>query len=146
MDGRSTGVQVQAVSRAGTNDLHGSTFAFVRSDKFNAADPVRGVVLPYSDQQTGFTLGGPIIRDRIHFFGSYEYERNPSTAVLTPTALPNQNWSLASNTVQHNYLGRVDYHQSANDNFSVRLQRWQSDSPFQISSGTTHPTMAEHQR
>jgi hypothetical protein len=144
--GRSTGVQVQAVSRAGTNDLHGSTFAFVRSDKFNAADPVRGVVLPYSDQQTGFTLGGPIVRDRIHFFGSYEYERNPSTAVLTPTALPNQNWSLASNTVQHNYLGRVDYHQSANDNYSVRLQRWQSDSPFQISSGTTHPTMAEHQR
>ena len=144
--GRSTGVQVQAVSRSGTNDLHGSSFGFFRSDKFNEADPVKGVVLPYSDQQTGFTLGGPIIRDKVHFFGSYEYERNPSTAVLTPTALPNQTWSLPSNTVQNNYLVRGDYQQSAKNNFSVRLQRWTLDSPFQISSGTTHPTMAEHQR
>jgi hypothetical protein len=75
--GRSTGVQVQAVSRAGTNDLHGSTFGYFRSDKFNEADPVKGVVLPYSDQQTGFTLGGPVVRDKVHYFGSYEYERNP---------------------------------------------------------------------
>jgi hypothetical protein len=144
--GRSTGVQVQAVSRAGTNDLHGSTFGYFRSDKFNEADPVKGVVLPYSDQQTGFTLGGPIVRDKVHYFGSYEYERNPSTAVLTPTALPNQTWSLPSNTTQKNYLARVDYQTSSSNNFNVRLQRWTLDSPFQISSGTTHPTMAEHQR
>jgi Carboxypeptidase regulatory-like domain len=144
--GRSTGVQVQAVSRSGTNDVHGSTFGFFRSDRFNDADPVKGVVLPYSDQQTGFTLGGPIVRDRVHYFGSYEYERNPSTAVLTPSALPNQTWSLPSNTIQHNYLGKVDYLQSSKNNVSVRLQRWQLDSPFQITSGTTHPTMAEHQR
>jgi len=144
--GRSTGVQVQAVSRAGTNDFHGSSFGFFRSDKFNEADPVKGVVLPYSDQQTGFTLGGPIIRDKVLFFGSYEYERNPSTAVLTPTALPNQTWSLPSNTIQNNYLARADYQQSSKNNFSVRLQRWTLDSPFQISSGTTHPSMAEHQR
>jgi len=82
--GRSTGVQVQAVSRSGTNDMRGSAFGFFRSDKLNAPDPVKNVVLPYSDQQAGFTLGGPILRDRVHFFGSYEYERNPSTAVLTP--------------------------------------------------------------
>src|SRR5262245_30183384 len=144
--GRSTGVQVQAVSRAGTNDLHGSGFGFFRSDKFNEADPVKGVVLPYSDQQTGFTLGGPVIRDKVHFFGSYEYERNPSTAVLTPTALPNQSWSLPSNTIQKNYLVRGDYQLSSKNTFSARLQRWTLDSPFQISSGTTHPTMAEHQR
>src|SRR4029450_9384571 len=54
--GGSTVVQVQAVSRAGTNDLHGSTFGFFRSDKFNEADPVKGVVLPYSHQKTGFSL------------------------------------------------------------------------------------------
>ena len=150
--GRSTGVQVQAVSRAGTNDLHGSAFGFFRSDKFNAADPVKNVVLPYSDQQTGFTLGGPVMRDKVHFFGSYEYERNPSTAVLTPTALPNQTWSLPSNTIQNNYLARGDYQQSAKNNFSVRsaaldsstarsrsraaprIRRWPS------TSATTRPT------
>ncbi len=137
--GRSTGVQVQAVSRSGTNDLRGSAFGFFRSDKLNAPDPVKNVVLPYSDQQAGFTLGGPILRDRIHFFGSYEYERNPSTAILTPTALPNQNWSLPSNTIQKNYLARGDYQHSSKNNFSVRLQRWQLDSPFQIAQ-RHHPS------
>src|SRR5580692_6462288 len=73
--GRSTGIQVQAISRSGTNELHGSTYGFFRSDAFNAADPVKGTVLPYQDQQAGFTLGGPIILDKIHYFGSYEYER-----------------------------------------------------------------------
>jgi len=38
--GRSTGIQVQAISRSGTNDLRGSAFGFFRSDKFNDPDPV----------------------------------------------------------------------------------------------------------
>jgi hypothetical protein len=141
--GRSTGIQVQAISRSGTNDMHGSTYGYFRSDKFNAADPVKGVVLPYEDQQTGFTLGGPIVKDKIHFFGSFEYERNPLTAVLTPTALPNQTWQMPSNTLQNSLLARVDYQQSTTDSYSVRVQRWTSENPFLISSGSTHPSMAE---
>ena len=141
--GRSTGIQVQAISRSGTNDMHGSTYGFFRSDRFNEADPVKGTVLPYEDQQAGFTWGGPVIKDKIHFFGSYEYERNPLTAVLTPTALPNQTWQMPSNTVQGSLLGRVDYQQSAKNNYSFRVQRWTSDNPFLISSGGTHPSMAE---
>lgn len=144
--GRSTGVQVQAVSRSGSNAFHGTTFGYFRSDKFNAPDPVRGIVLPYRNRQSGATLGGPVIKDKVHFFGSYEYESNPSTAILTPPALPNQSWALPSNTLQHNYLGRVDYQISNRQNLSVRLQRWQLDSPFMITSGTSHPTSAEHQR
>ncbi len=96
--GRSTGIQVQAISRSGTNDLHGSGYGFFRSDSFNAADPVTGTVLPYQDQQSGFTLGGPIIHDKMHFFWSYEYERQPATAVLTPTALPDETFQFPSKT------------------------------------------------
>jgi hypothetical protein len=140
--GRSTGIQVQAISRSGTNDTHGSTFGFFRSDKFNAADPVKGTVLPYQDQQAGFTLGGPIVKDKLHYFASYEYERNPLTAVLTPTALPSQSWDLPSNTVQKNYLVRADYQHSSTNTFSLRYQRWTSANPFLISSGGTHPSMA----
>jgi carboxypeptidase family protein len=141
--GRSTGIQVQAVSRAGTNDIHGSTYGFFRSDAFNAADPVKGTVLPYEDQQAGFTLGGPIVKDKIHYFASYEYERNPLTAVLTPVTLPDESWQLPSNTVQKSYLFRGDYQQSPKDSFSVRYQRWTSANPFIITSGGTHPSMAE---
>ena len=47
--GRSTGIQVQAISRSGTNDLRGSVYGFFRNDRFNEADPVAGVVLPFSN-------------------------------------------------------------------------------------------------
>jgi len=62
--GRSVGLQVQAISRSGTNTVAGSAYGFFRSDKFNAADPVVGRVLPYSNQQVGGSAGGPIVRDK----------------------------------------------------------------------------------
>src|ERR1043166_8582820 len=68
--GRSTGRQVQAISRSGTNDLKASTYGFFRSDALNAPDPVAKKVLPFQNQQVGGTLGGPIVRDKMHFFGS----------------------------------------------------------------------------
>src|SRR5919106_1464233 len=77
--GRSNGVQVNAITKSGTNNLSGSFSGYFRDDAFNAADPVVGRVLPYSDQQLSGTFGGPIRRDRIHYFASYEYEREPQT-------------------------------------------------------------------
>ena len=65
-------------------------------------------VLPYSNQQVGGALGGPIVRDKLHYFGSYEYEREPSTAVSTPTFLPGQIFSFPSENINHSYFGRVD--------------------------------------
>jgi len=38
-------------------------------------DPVLLRVLPYSNQQISGTLGGPIVQNKLHFFGNYEYER-----------------------------------------------------------------------
>src|SRR5687767_4910640 len=66
--GRSQGIQVQAVSRSGTNDLAGSVYGFFRDDRFNSNDFVAGRVLPYSNHQIGAAVGGPVIRDRIHYF------------------------------------------------------------------------------
>ncbi len=88
--GRSVGVQVQAITKAGTNKRAGAAFSNFRSDRFNAADPIARRVLPYSNQQAGGSIGGPIVRDKLHFFGSYEYEREPSTVISQPTFLPGQ--------------------------------------------------------
>jgi hypothetical protein len=82
--GRSAGLQVQAISRSGTNSVGGSAYGFFQNDKFNAANHVAGKVLPFSDQQVGGSLGGPIVRDRIHYFATYEYERQPNTFVFQP--------------------------------------------------------------
>jgi hypothetical protein len=141
--GRSTGVQVQAISRSGTNDYRGSFYGFFRDDKFNAADSVANVVLPFQNQQVGGTFGGPIVRNRAHFFASYEYEREPSSVFLQPTRLPNQTFTFESKPTNKNFLGRVDYQHSGRDTFSVRGQRWDFFNPFDLDSGTAHPSRAE---
>jgi hypothetical protein len=79
--GRSSGMVVNAITKSGTNDFSGTVGGYFRNDMFNAADFVAGRVLPYSNQQTSGTIGGPIIRDRLHFFAAYEYERQPQTFV-----------------------------------------------------------------
>jgi hypothetical protein len=142
--GRSTGMQVQAISRSGTNTMRGSTYGFFRDDSLNAADPIAGVVLPFENQQVGATLGGPIVKDRMHFFGSYEYERQPADAFLAPTRLPHQTFQFQSKPINENYLGRADYQWSSSDTFSARAQHWGFTNPFSITSGTAHPSTADN--
>src|SRR5437870_898244 len=45
----------------------------------NADDFIQHRVLPYANQQLSTTFGGPIVKDKIHFFFNYEYEREPQT-------------------------------------------------------------------
>src|SRR4029079_16126162 len=68
--GRSAGIEVQAISKSGTNTNTGSFYGNFRSDKLNAPDPVAAKVLPYSNQLVGGTWGGPIIANKLHYFVS----------------------------------------------------------------------------
>ena len=52
------GVQVNAITRSGTNTMLGTVSGFFRDDKFNAADHVASAVLPYQNQQLALTFGG----------------------------------------------------------------------------------------
>jgi hypothetical protein len=137
--GRSVGVQVQAVSRSGTNNWDGSVYGFFRDDTFNAKDPFANRVLPYKNTQAGGTFGGPVLRDRMHFFGSYEYENEPQTNVVEPAALPGQRFSLDQQKNVHNGLGRVDYQLGAKDHFTVRSSYWRQMLPLNVSG---HPSRA----
>ena len=77
--GRSLGVQVNAVSKSGTNIFSGSVAGYFRHDRFAAEDPVLERKLPFSNQQVSVTFGGPIAQDKLHFFAYYEGEREPHT-------------------------------------------------------------------
>ncbi len=77
--GRNAGANVNVVTRSGSNNFHGTAFEFLRNDKFNANDffrnsagQPRGVL---KQNQFGFTLGGPIKRNRVLFFTSYQGTR-----------------------------------------------------------------------
>ena len=119
-NGRSAGIQVQAITRSGTNDFAGSVYGYFRDDKFNAADAYLNRVLPYSNSQMGATFGGPIVKNQMHFFGSYEREREPNTAVISPPALAPQLITMPIEEKKDYYLGRYDAQFGGQDHLAVR--------------------------
>jgi hypothetical protein len=135
--GRSSGVAVRAITRSGSNDLTGSVRANFRDDRFNAQDPVLNRVVPISNQQYAFTLGGPIVVDKMHFFGHFEYEREPRTSIWN-TPYPEFNIDLQGKDSIKLGGARVDYQTSANTRLMVKAsegRRWQ---PFGVGD-TNHP-------
>jgi outer membrane receptor protein involved in Fe transport len=73
--GRSAGGVINAVTRSGTNTIHGSAFEFHRNsalDAKNYFDPKDKPIPPFTRNQFGATSGGPMIRDRTFFFAAYE--------------------------------------------------------------------------
>jgi hypothetical protein len=139
--GRSTGVQVQAISKSGTNNLSGAVYGFFRDDQFNAPDPVANQVLPYSNQQTGFAIGGPVRKDRLHYFFTYEHENNPATVFTQPPQLGGASYTASSPTRQNSFLVRGDWQISPRDSLSVRTSHWSLTNPFSLSS-QTFPSLA----
>jgi hypothetical protein len=71
--GNFAGALVNTVTKSGTNTLHGSVFAFGRNDRF--ARDVADTAPPYERVQYGFSVGGPIRRNRLHFFVAPELQR-----------------------------------------------------------------------
>lgn len=92
--GRAAGGVITAITRSGTNQFHGSAFEFLRNSKLDARNFFdRGAPPPFKRNQFGFTLGGPIKKDRTFFFGSYEglRQRLGVTGIATvPDALAHQ--------------------------------------------------------
>jgi hypothetical protein len=142
--GRSQGIQVQAISRSGTNQTQGSLYGYFRDDALNAKDHVANRVLPYQNQQIGGALGGPVIKDKIHYFASYEYEREPGTAFTSPAQIPGQSFTIPYKNTQKSFLGRVDAGLTPSDRLSVRGSRWDWSNPFVLASGA-HPSNASVQ-
>ena len=70
--GRSAGGVFTAVTKAGTNQFHGSLFEFLRNDAMDAQHYFANDKPPLRYNQFGGTLGGPIIKDKTHFFIAYE--------------------------------------------------------------------------
>ena len=74
--GRSSGFIANAITRSGTNSLHGTLYEFFNHDRLNAnsfANNWQGVPRPpFRQNQFGASLGGPLRRDRLFFFGNFE--------------------------------------------------------------------------
>jgi hypothetical protein len=96
-NGMHSGASVNAVTKSGTNSFHGNAFEFVRDSRFNAT----GAFAPVGQDGKrlgdglnrnvfGGTLGGPLVKDKLFFFGGYERQRarqlTPDNLAFVPTA------------------------------------------------------------
>jgi len=102
--GRSAGAQINLVTKTGSNQLHGAAFEFYRGTPFEANDFFNNAAgvprVPLIRNTFGGALGGPIWKDRIFFFYSYEGQRN-ATAQSVVEVVPLQ--SLGQGTINYSY-------------------------------------------
>lgn len=93
--GHSSGGQFNQVVKSGTNEFHGSVYEYLQNRNLNAADQqavVNGTPLHprYDQNRVGGTIGGPIRKNKLFFFGNMEYnplgQASSGGAVFAPTA------------------------------------------------------------
>ena len=73
--GRNPGGTVDLALKAGGNDFHGTAYFFIRNEAFAAASPFSSTKKENRNQQYGFSVGGPFIKDRLFFFATFEKQR-----------------------------------------------------------------------
>jgi Carboxypeptidase regulatory-like domain len=82
--GRSAGGVVNVVTKSGTNDFHGNVFGFLRDKSFQARNPFAPIAKPpFNRKQYGFTIGGPLDKDRTFFFFAFEQRRRNESGFFT---------------------------------------------------------------
>lgn len=119
--GRNAGIIINGVSKSGTNSFHGSAYEFVRNEKFDAKnffDRADQIIPPFKRNIFGYSIGGPVIRNKTFFFHSYE-GREGRESVTVRTAVPSDAQRAAvSNPVIRKLNGLIPLANSA-DGFFV---------------------------
>ncbi len=124
--GDASGAIVSVITRAGTNNLQGRGFVFHRDEAFDAQDPFSKAQgsgkAPFSQQRFGTFLGGPIKRDKMHYFGTYEGVRVDKTSVITSPLVPLAEREVPNNEAGDQFFGRIDNRLSRNHTMFVRYR------------------------
>jgi hypothetical protein len=141
--------------KSGTNEYHGSAYEIYTGTSFRGPDPVVGLLGPHEPTQqhtTGFTLGGPIIKDKLFFFVGYEAFRQIAAApaqLFNPQANSagqdevNQvvstlksrysfdpgNLAAVAHTWEQNFVGKINWNISDSQKFTFTFRHTIGDAP-----------------
>src|SRR5215470_2034433 len=150
-NGRSEGAAINMITKAGTNNYHGSLFGFFREQQFNAENVFEqesGQKGPYSRQFFGGSVGGPIVKDKLFGFFAIERQRENTSITEDPAALAEltlaKNAGLAAEPsaiiprpfYETRYNGRLDYKFSDRETAYVSYTSQANDSLNDQSSQT----------
>jgi hypothetical protein len=136
--GRSSGVQVNVITKSGTNTLSGLLRGNFRHDDFNAREPVLERVVPINNQQISSAIGGPLVRDKLHYFANYEYEREPKSAIWN-TPYDHFNVELQGKETRKMGGFRADYQVSPSIRLMGKGSAGRLFQPFGLPQSNNHP-------
>ncbi len=135
--GRAAGGQVNVLLKSGTNEFHGSALGQWRPTDLQAIPTLATVQPSRSWTDEAFTLGGPIIKDRLFFFG--QFENNPYTLPNAITITPanaaaldlpsNETGTAPFGETYRTLVGKVDYTLNSKNSGYVRYARFTNHQP-----------------
>ncbi|MFP5378223.1 MAG: TonB-dependent receptor domain-containing protein, partial [Vicinamibacteria bacterium] len=124
--GQASGALVSVVTRSGTNDLRGRAFLFHRDDALDARNPFSKAQgsgeAPFSERRAGGFVGGPVLRDRWHYFGSAEVVRDETTSVVTSPLVPVAEREHPRTGARDQWFGRSEYQAGRAHQVGVRYR------------------------
>ena len=108
--GLATGGLVSVVTKSGTNALHGSGLLFFRDASITAKEFFQTTKPDYRRYQYGGTIGGPIVKDKTHFFLAYEGTREKQFFTVNARGLwPQYEGTFASEQTRWTYNTKIDH-------------------------------------
>jgi hypothetical protein len=139
--GRASGV-VTVATKSGTNQFHGEGFEFFRDHYINRVDaltqaqfnsnPTANPIQPFSRNQYGGAIGGPILKDKLHFFFSYEHLDDQEYFTVAPGGLKTPaitavyaplEGSFRGGALFTEYFARLDWQINSNNSAWLRVSK-----------------------
>src|SRR6266481_3530562 len=115
--GRNPGGTVDLALRSGGNSFHGSAYEYIRNEAFAAAAPFSDTKKENRNNQYGFSFGGPLLKDRLFFFATFEKQRfvigqpgrgtEPSMAYQAAALQELAKFNVAENPVSANLMANL---------------------------------------
>lgn len=139
--GLATGGLLTVVTKSGTNDMHGSAFLFFRDDSLTQIEEFQTAKPPYRRYQFGGSFGGPIVKDKTHFFATYEGTKENQFFTVNSRGLwPEFDGTYKSAQDRWTYLVRVDHQLGQGQNLFLRWAAEDEYRPIITSGGRVHPS------
>jgi hypothetical protein len=139
--GLATGGVLSVVTRSGTNVFSGSAFNFFRDESLTAKTAFENERPDFRRWQYGGTFGGPIVRDRTHFFGAVERsDENQFFTVNTGERFPQYDGTYESDQYRWTYSVKVDHQISSTQSLFGRAASEVEYRPIITAGGRVHPS------
>jgi len=151
--GLATGGVLNVVTKSGSNDFHGSAFLFFRDKSLTAEEyfqtqndiskglPEGTSKPPYRRYQDGGTIGGPIVKNKTHFFFTYERtDENVFFTVSTNNVWPQYDGVYKSAQKRWTYLAKVNHQFSNSQSAFFRFAQEDEYRPVVTTAGIVTPT------